>query len=75
MLTGQDERAQSEQRGRRLLHPDWWAGPGHAGGAGRVLLQVSHRVQKDEGESGFVLCRKYKIKLLKSSFICSTESF
>lgn len=51
-LTGQDERAQSEQRGGSFLHPDWRAGAGHAGGSGRVLLQVADRVTQDEGESG-----------------------
>lgn len=51
-LTGQDERAQSEQRGGSLLHPDRRAGAGHAGGSGRVLLQVADRVAQDEGESG-----------------------
>lgn len=54
MLTGQDERAQSEQRGGRVLYSDWRAGAGHARGSGRVLLQVPDRVKKDEGESSFV---------------------
>lgn len=51
MITGQDERTQSEQRGGSVLHPDWWAGAGHARGSGRVLLQVADRVEEDEGES------------------------
>lgn len=49
-LTGQDERTQSEQRGRSLLHPDWRTGLGHAGCIGRVLLQVAAGVAENEGE-------------------------
>lgn len=47
--TGQDERAQFEQCGRGVLHPDRGAGARHAGGPGGVLLQVTHRVQENEG--------------------------
>lgn len=49
-LTGQDECAQSEQRGWSLLHPDWRTGAGHAGGSSRVLLQVATGVAENEGE-------------------------
>lgn len=37
------------QRGRGLLHPGGRPGPGHAGGPGRVLLQVAGRSQAHEG--------------------------
>lgn len=46
---GQDKRSEPEQRGGCLLHPDWWPGPGHAGGTGGVLLQVQDRVAPNEG--------------------------
>lgn len=49
-LTGQDKCAQSEQRCWSLLHPDWRTGAGHAGGSGRVLLQVATGVTENEGE-------------------------
>lgn len=49
-LTGQDQRAQSEQRGGSVLHPDRWAGVSHARGSGGVLLQVPNWVEKNEGE-------------------------
>lgn len=46
---GQDERSEPQQCGGSLLHPDWRPGPGHAGGAGGVLLQVQDRVAPNEG--------------------------
>ncbi|XP_051023278.1 glutamate receptor 1 isoform X3 [Acomys russatus] len=36
----QDQRFEPQQRGRRVLHPDWRAGIGHAGCLNRVLLQI-----------------------------------
>lgn len=69
MLTGQDERAQSEQRGGSLLHPDRRAGAGHAGGSGRVLLQVADRVAQDEGESGGEGAGEYRCLFLINIYI------
>lgn len=48
--TGQDKRAQSEQCGGGVLHPDRRAGARYAGGPGGVLLQVTHRVEENEGK-------------------------
>ncbi|XP_032769865.1 glutamate receptor 1 isoform X3 [Rattus rattus] len=36
----QDQRFEPQQCGRRVLHPDWRAGTGHAGCLNRVLLQI-----------------------------------
>lgn len=49
-LTGQDKRAEPEQRGGNLLHSDWRPGRGHVGGAAGLLLQVATGVAQDEGE-------------------------
>nr|XP_049597674.1 glutamate receptor 1 isoform X2 [Syngnathus scovelli] len=49
ILQGQDERAEPEQRGGHLLHPDRWPGRGHDGSPARLLLQIAARVAQDEG--------------------------
>lgn len=54
---GQDQRAEPQQCGGSLLHPDWWPGPGHAGGASGVLLQVADRVAPNEGVHCAGCCR------------------
>lgn len=56
-LPGQDQRAEPQQCGGSLLHPDWWPGPGHAGGASGVLLQVADRVAPNEGVHCAGCCR------------------
>lgn len=54
---GQDERSEPQQCGGSLLHPDRRPGPGHAGGAGGVLLQVPDRVAPNEGVHRASRCR------------------